>query len=128
MNHTRFLLTVSLLAFTGAALAQDEDLQSLGRDLPVLVAECESCHGPGGVSTQADIPSLAGKSVEYIQASIDQFYFYERHCPTTTYRYGEHESSPPLNMCSIASGLSDPEVLALAEYFSALPPPPPPAD
>lgn len=101
----------------------DESLQTLGQDLPALIAECESCHGPGGVSDQPDIPSLAGKSVGYIQESIDQFYFYERHCPTTTYRHGEHEYSPPMNMCSIASGLSDEEVLALGEYFSAQAPP-----
>jgi cytochrome c553 len=120
------LILTLLLLLTGwsvQAFAQSGDLQYLGQDLPSLISECESCHGPGGVSDQPDIPSLAGKSVKHIQESIDQFYFYERHCPTTTYRHGEHESSPPMNMCSIASGLSDEEVLALAEYFSAQPAP-----
>lgn len=122
-----FLVLAACIAFllTGMVAAQDaeepqepQELQSLGQDIPTLIQECESCHGPNGNSDQPDIPSLAGSSVEHIQASIDQFYFYERHCPTVTYRYGEHESAPPMNMCSIASGLSDAEVLALAGYFS----------
>ena len=121
MNHLRYIPASVLLLVTSPTPILAQDLQSLGQDLPALVRECESCHGPKGVSTDVDIPSLAGQSVQHLQQAMDQFYFYERHCPTTTYRHGEHESSPPLNMCSIASGLSDDEVLALAEYFAAPP-------
>jgi len=111
------VLLVGLVIFAGSALAQDT--QILEQDLSVLIKECESCHGPNGVSTEPDIPSLAGQPAEKIQKSVDQFYFYERHCPSTTYRHGEHEESPPLNMCSIANGLSDAEILALAQHFEA---------
>jgi cytochrome subunit of sulfide dehydrogenase len=121
MNHLRCIAASMLLLFTAPTTTLAQDLQSLGQDLPALIQECESCHGPKGVSTDVDIPSLAGLSAQHIQQAMDQFYFYERHCPTTTYRHGEHESSPPLNMCSIASGLGDEEVLALAEYFAAPP-------
>ncbi len=117
MSICRSFLVILLLFVSGSALTQD--LQTLGQDIPTLIKECESCHGPNGNSTEADIPSLAGKSVQYIQKAIDQFYFYERHCPTTTYRHGEHEESPPMNMCSIANGLSDEEILALAQHFEA---------
>jgi cytochrome c553 len=117
MNISSSFLFILLMTYAGSASAQD--LQSLGQDIPGLIRECESCHGPNGVSKEADIPSLAGKSVKHIQTAIDQFYFYERHCPTTTYRYGEHEQSPPMNMCSIANGLSDEEILALAQHFES---------
>lgn len=86
-------------------------------DLQKLIAECESCHGPGGVSTEADVPSLAGKSSAYLREVLEQFYYYERHCPTTTYRHGDHPKTP-LNMCSVANSLSAEDKQALADYFS----------
>ena len=45
------------LFLSGAARAQD---------VAGLVNECEACHGPGGVSTEADVPSLAGRGTTYI--------------------------------------------------------------
>jgi sulfide dehydrogenase cytochrome subunit len=87
------------------------------QDLQQLIAECESCHGPGGVSTEADVPSLAGKSSAYLREVLEQFYYYERHCPTTTYRHGDRPKTP-LNMCSVANTLSEEDKQALADYFS----------
>jgi sulfide dehydrogenase cytochrome subunit len=87
------------------------------QDLQKLIAECESCHGPGGVSTEADVPSLAGKSAAYLREVLEQFYYYERHCPTTTYRHGDRPKTP-LNMCSVANTLSAEDKQALADYFS----------
>lgn len=96
------------LLHAGSAAAQD---------LQELIAECESCHGPGGVSTEADVPSLAGKGAAYLREVLDQFYYYERHCPTTTYRHGDRPKTP-LNMCNVANTLSDADKQALADYFS----------
>ena len=87
-------------------------------ELPELVSECEACHGPGGVSSEPDVPSLAGKSVNYLREMLDQFYNYERHCKTTTYRYGDRARTP-LSMCNVANGLSEGEKQALAEHFSS---------
>jgi sulfide dehydrogenase cytochrome subunit len=92
-------------------------LPAFGQDLKELVAECEACHGPGGVSAQEDVPSLAGKSRAYLREVLEQFYFYERHCPTTTYRSGDRPKTP-LNMCSVANSLSGEDREALAAYFS----------
>jgi cytochrome c553 len=57
-----------------------------GQDLQELIAECEACHGPGGVSAEDDVPSLADRSPAWLREVLEQFHFYERHCPTTTYR------------------------------------------
>jgi cytochrome subunit of sulfide dehydrogenase len=97
----------------GLLLAESAAAQNLQEQ----IAECESCHGAGGISTEADVPSLAGKSAAYLREVLDQFYFYERHCPTTTYRHGDRPKTP-LNMCNVANTLSEEDKQALAEYFS----------
>ena len=107
MKSTCVLLSLGL-ALASAALA---------RDLPDLVSECEACHGPGGVSSEQDVPSLAGNSVIYLREMLDQFYNYERHCETTTYRHGDRARTP-MSMCNVASSLSEDEKQALAEYFA----------
>lgn len=87
------------------------------QDIQERVTECEACHGPGGVSTEEDVPSLAGKSVTYIREVLDQFYYYERHCSTTTYRHGDRPKTP-MSMCNVANSLSAEEKQALAEHFA----------
>jgi sulfide dehydrogenase cytochrome subunit len=82
-----------------------------------MIAECEACHGPGGVSTVADTPSLAGDGVAYLRKLLDEFTFYERHCTLTSYRYGDRPKTPT-NMCNVANSLSDEEKQAVAEYFA----------
>jgi len=104
----KFML--SLLLCSVAPIAAAQDIQE-------RAAECESCHGPGGVSTEDDVPSLAGKSVAYLREVLDQFYKYERHCSTTTYRHGDRPKTP-MNMCNVANSLSEAEKQALAEHFA----------
>ena len=102
-----------VLVILGLALAS----AAPARELPELVSECEACHGPGGVSSELDVPSLAGNSVNYLREMLDQFYNYERHCKTTTYRHGDR-AKIPMSMCSVANALSEDEKQALAEYFA----------
>jgi len=106
----RLSRAVLLFALVSPAIA-------LADDLPALVAECESCHGPGGVSADPDVPSLAGKSETYIREVLDQFYYYERHCSTTTYRYGDKPKTP-MSMCNVANSLSEADKEAVAKYFA----------
>jgi len=87
------------------------------REVSQLVAECEACHGPAGISGEEDVPSLAGKSVTYLREVLDQFTNYERHCRTTTYRHGDRAKTP-MTMCNVANSLSEDEKQAVAEYFA----------
>jgi sulfide dehydrogenase cytochrome subunit len=105
--------SIFLLAVMGLTLASSAH----ARDLPELVSECEACHGPGGISSQPDVPALAGKSVTYLREMLDQFYNYERHCQTTTYRHGDRARTP-MSMCAVANDLSEDEKQALAEHFA----------
>ena len=108
MTTIRLFFVLTALTVTGTLGAQD---------VQDLVAECESCHGPGGVSSEEDVPSLAGRSVTYLREMLDQFYYYERHCTTTTYRSGDRPKTP-MNMCNVANALSEEDKQALAVYFS----------
>lgn len=95
-------------------------LSAAGQNLQTQIEECEACHGAGGVSSQDDIPILAGMDSAQLREMLDQFYFYERHCTTTTYRHGDRPKTP-MNMCNVANTLSDADKLALAEYFANQP-------
>ena len=90
---------------------------ALAGDVQELVSECESCHGPGGVPAESDVPPLAGMPVKNLVEALDEFALDERHCTTTTFRSGDHPKTP-INMCHIANELSDEKRESIAEYFS----------
>lgn len=69
----------------------------------MLVNSCAACHGPGGHSPGA-IPSLAGKSPEFIERALKEF------------RAGER---PATVMDRHAKGYSDEEIRLIAEYFAS---------
>ncbi len=89
-----------------------------GQDIQALIDECEACHGPRGVSTEDDIPSLAGRDPDKLVDALEQFYYYERHCPTTSYRYGDRPKTP-MNMCNVANTLSAEDQRAIASHFAS---------
>jgi sulfide dehydrogenase cytochrome subunit len=109
MKISGFIVTGLWLLFPLTVLSQDVQTQ---------IEECEACHGPGGASTEEDVPSLAGMNADEMLEAMDEFYYYERHCTTTTYRHGNRPRIP-LNMCNVANTLSDQERKTLAEYFAA---------
>lgn len=85
-----------------------------------LVAECEGCHGPAGVSVSDDVPTIAGQSDEFIDDTLHSYQIWGRPCVKSSYRHGD-TSRPRTDMCKIASGLSNEDIEALAAHFSAQP-------
>jgi cytochrome c553 len=73
---------------------------------------CLACHGEGGRSTQALIPSLAGQPSFY---AITQLFLFR-----------EGRRGNPL-MTAMAKGMSDDDMRAFSELIEKLPPPPAPA-
>lgn len=114
MTKPRYLLLFLLLL--PIMLFAEDGVQEV--DLPALIKQCEGCHGPNGDSTREDVPSLSGKPISLIEESMAQFYYFERHCPGKRPQTESGEGAAT-SMCSIASTLSDAEVLALAQYFNA---------
>lgn len=68
----------------------------------MLSASCEGCHGTYGRSPGV-IPSIAGKSVQYLRNALESF------------RSGE---KPATVMARHVKGYSEEEIRLIAEYFS----------
>ncbi|MGR3514330.1 MAG: c-type cytochrome [Paracoccaceae bacterium] len=67
--------------------------------------ECVSCHGADGISELADAPHLAGETNIYIDTQLKAFKRGQRN----------HEM-----MSEVAAGLSDAEIRAIADWYSAI--------
>jgi sulfide dehydrogenase cytochrome subunit len=104
------MLTLAV-GFSGSALCAD---------LAALTAECESCHGPNGVSAHGDVPSIGGQPKDFIDDTLHSFQVWGRPCIKSLYRHGD-TSKPKTDMCKIASGLSEEDIVALSGHYSALP-------
>ena len=125
MKSTYYVLMVLLLAVSSPAPAQDApSLPGKGLDplsveeVQPLIKMCKNCHGPRGASTREDVPVIAGKPAGEIMESLEQFYFYERHCPDVQYKDSGGDKFTG-SMCDIVNGLNKQEALALARHFEA---------
>jgi sulfide dehydrogenase cytochrome subunit len=101
-----FKLSVFVSLFAATATVSADDFVK-------LVQSCESCHGKDGISTTPDVPIIAGFSHEGFLNTMDVFRVGDR-IALKFHKPGEPETV----MNEIAKGLSDKEVLSLADYFS----------
>lgn len=92
----------------------------LADDFAELTAQCDSCHGPQGVSSESDMPSIGGQSADYIAGSLLEYQLWGRPCVKSSYRYGD-TSRPKTDMCKVAGGLSNEDIDALSAHYSSLP-------
>src|SRR4051812_8813438 len=92
-----------LWRWTGAQLLFLTSISALAAP-PERAALCESCHGPGGNSTTANIPSLAGQPPIFIENQLVYFREGLRNAPV---------------MQPLMQGVKDEEITALAKHFSA---------
>ena len=86
-------------------------------DLEALKAECDSCHGPLGVSAHPDVPIIAGQTQKFIQKTLLGFQLWDRPCVKSEYRSGP-KAGNKTDMCKIAGALSNDEMAALAAWYS----------
>jgi sulfide dehydrogenase cytochrome subunit len=92
------LLALAFASLTGTAMARG--------DIEILARTCNSCHGVGGVSAGASMPSIGGLPNDYLRKIMKQWKYDERSAIT---------------MNRIVKGLSDDEIDALAAYFARQP-------
>ncbi len=125
MNFVRYSMMPLLLVISAWTSAQYEkslpgkDLKRISQEqIQPLVKFCESCHGSGGQSTRADIPSIAGKREDYILVSLEQYFYYERSCPDVEFENMDGELET-LSMCKVTSQVNKQQALALGRYFAA---------
>lgn len=108
------------LIFSAAAALLALAATSAGAaDVESMMADCNGCHGPGGVSESADVPTIAGFP-EFVH--VDALYVYQeeaRPCAKSEYRHGD-TSRPAKTMCEIAAGLSEEDIDAIAAAYAGL--------
>jgi len=91
----------TLMVTAGLLLGQTGQAEELTRSA-MLSASCEGCHGTNGRSPGA-IPSIAGKSAEYLREALESF------------RSGK---TPATVMTRHVKGYSEEEIRLISEYFS----------
>ena len=97
----RLLLAAALAALAvSPSVAQQVDGQ-------VLSLSCFNCHGPGGKSP-GDIPTIAGKSEDFLKTALVDF------------RDGKRTGASATIMTRLAKGYSDAEIDAVAKYIATL--------
>ncbi len=89
-------------------------------DVNDIVKGCADCHGKNGVSSESDIPTLAGQSAVLIEDALLAFAEKQRPCANSKFRYGD-TTRAETDMCKIAARLSDDQKYQLGEHYSALP-------
>lgn len=100
--HTSIrFLSVAVVLMAGLTLLQSGQADELNRGA-MLSASCEGCHGTNGRSPAA-IPAIAGKSVEYLQETLESF------------RSGKSQATV---MGRHVKGYTEEEIRLIAEYFS----------
>ena len=83
------------------------------------IEECDSCHGKDGVSTESDVPSIAGVSPFIIEEYMFEYRDEARICRESEYRAGDTDR-PATDMCKIARELSEEEIPEIAEYYGSM--------
>lgn len=98
-------------AAIGFAVAASPFAAAHGADPAIAdkIALCQACHGPAGISTMENVPSLAAQPDAFLQYQLVFF------------RSGARKSEI---MEPIASALSDSDIRQLSQYYAGLKPPP----
>jgi sulfide dehydrogenase cytochrome subunit len=80
--------------------------------------QCDDCHGADGVSTESDVPSIAGVSAFILEEYMFEYRDDARPCRESEYRSGDTERAAT-DMCQVAKDLSEDEILELAEFYGS---------
>ena len=96
------LVTLAGLSAVSAVLAQTPSAATA----PAAAALCMACHGPGGNSAQAELPSIAGQPRTFIENQLVLIREGLRDVPS---------------MKAVMGTLDDAQIVELARHFAALP-------
>jgi sulfide dehydrogenase cytochrome subunit len=103
------MLSVSLLA-VGLSMAT-------GVMAADLAASCAGCHGTDGVSTDANSPTIAGLSPDYLTAALTDYKKKARPSVEVTIASGEQKGQKS-DMNKAVATLTDADIAALSKTFS----------
>lgn len=83
-----------------------------------IAGECDECHGSGGVSSEGDVPSIAGISPFILEEYMLEYHDKARICRETKYRSGDTER-PVTDMCTVARDLSKADITEIARFYGS---------
>jgi sulfide dehydrogenase cytochrome subunit len=102
-------IAVATLALTTDAVAAE---------LKGLVENCAKCHGENGVSTNPDIPTIAGFSPQYASHALKAYKDKSRPCPEA--KVGpEVKVAPKTTMCAVVQDMSEADMADVAKFYAA---------
>ena len=105
----KLIMSSIIIFFSMASVlyaAESEVAPDIGIALKVIQEKCQHCHGLNGEASSAIYPRLAGQHKKYISKQLYDF------------RSGQRKEA---TMNEMAANLSDEEITALANYYSAQP-------
>lgn len=102
----------------GMALALCAVDRAAAADGATVFDRCSQCHGRNGVSTETNIPTIAGYSSKYILGSFKNFRSKERQCSEVSIPSGPKKGQRS-DMCKVTADLNDADAKAVAEWLSA---------
>ncbi|MDD2933694.1 MAG: c-type cytochrome [Methylotenera sp.] len=100
-RHLAWLMSSVMLVVSAEAVAEAPSTRTAEQ---IVNTVCAACHAPDGNSAISLNPKLAGQHPEYLQKQLTEF------------KLGKRANAV---MSGMAAGLSDEEMKALADYFSA---------
>ncbi len=92
---TRILIAATFFVLPVFAVQAEDDFKV-----------CARCHGPEGNSDNSDVPSIAGLSARYIEASLHAYHDGKRECGTSKMK------------CRMAAKWTDEEMAGSATHFA----------
>lgn len=107
-------------SFAVLALALSVSGPAASAELDELLAQCSGCHGSAGISSHADVPTIAGQTAAFLEKTLRSYQVWGRPCIKSEYRHGD-TSRPRTDMCQVAEGLTREEIKAISENFAAQP-------
>lgn len=86
---------------------------------PEFASSCVSCHGDHGLSSEGNLPTIAGASGFFIENQILQFQ--EKTRPCAADRFKGKEGVKAADHCALVAEMPEATVKKLAEYYAAQP-------
>ena len=83
-----------------------------------IADQCDECHGADGLSTESDVPSIAGISPFIIEEYMLEYRDEARICRESKYRSGDLDR-PATNMCVVAKDLGEDDIAGIAEFYGS---------
>ena len=89
-------------------------------EVPDYIKQCADCHGNNGISTESDVPIIAGASATYIADSLFAYQDESRIAVESKFRDGDITRAAT-DMQKISKDLTEAQIEEIAEYFAGLP-------